>query len=771
MVGKKINKSLSIVLALMLVVGGLGWSGPVYGGGSAAVVPVVVTPPIEGTPASATNVAWLSLTANGEANKTETTELTLTFDKEPTGLTAEHITVIGANKDQLDTDGQDQKIKKLSISNLLVKEGETITVSIGLAGYTITPSVQTVAVHREKVKSQEAKLATVAGEAIAAVEAAPGAPMAASISVRYNQDKIQLTDLAVSEFAAVGMYTDSGFSQPVQEILLMAGTPTHVYIRVTAEDDSVKCDYDIAVTRTPRAVEATLTKVAGIGFTPASGSGIGKEDPIRGSVVVPYSKAKIESKDIEVTPSANAKVEMFADPGFTGAAPEIAPIVGTPIHLYMRITTEDNAELYYDVEVTRMAASTDANLFRVAERTLSYSTGTGTSAVDPIQASITVPYSKNQIVRNDIELSDPENAMVSMYANSNFEQEVQSVWLPAGSYSTVYLKIVAEDGATTKYYAVTVRRTSASSNAELLSVADKTIKEGKEKGTASSPKTASITVSSSFNSLSESDLETDSGATARLYKDHKFTNNISSVSLRSGDNTVYIKVTAEDGSTTLHYEIDITRGSSSSSKNTGGGRTQPANVPTSGGGSGSGSDFKDIQNHWAKASIEAMLSRNIFNGVDKKNFAPDVTTTRAMVVTVLSRLDKVYLVGFATPRFNDVPQGLWYSNAVEWAAGQNIVEGVGGGQFNPNGEVTREQISVMLYNYMVYKGYPVPDGSGVGAFGDDAKISPWAKDAVKSMQQAGIIGGKPGNVFDPQGVATRAEVCTILDRFIQKYKS
>lgn len=771
---RNVSKVLSITMALLLAIGGLGGAASVSALGPAASKPMVVPvapalsdPSGDGSTTEQLVIKWDNLDADGAANTTETKTLTFTFDKEPTGLTTDHIIVAGAVKGEL-TNDQDPKIKKLSISNLTVAEGGSVEVTIdGLAGYTIDPKVRNIAVHREKL-SNDAGLARVAGQEVVPTETTPGVPMVAGISVPYNKERIVKGDIEAQDGkATVEVFSDAGFSQSTEEILLSVGTPAHVYAKITAEDNSTTSYYDITVTRS--AANVKLTKIAEIEFVPGIQSGLDESNAITGNITVPFSKKNIELKDILVTPPDNVTVNMYSDAAFGHAVQELSLEPGKPVTLYLKInTTADSIFFFYKVDVTQKEASTNAELSRIAGRILSYSSGKGELPTDPIRGSITVPYSKSQMTRNDIELGDGIGAKMIMSTNSNFEPGVESIWLYAGSYGTIYLKITAEDGVTDRYYAVTVRRTSASSDADLLYVAEKTIKSGNQKGSSSYPKLASITVNSKMNEISTSDLQPASGATAKLYKDDRFSKSVSDISLRMGDNTIYVIVTAEDGSTILHYEIDVARGSSSSGSKSGDARTQPAQVPGSS-GSRSGSGFKDVENHWAQKSIEAMVSKGVFNGVDKNNFAPELTTNRAMMVTVLARLDKVYLVGFASPTFSDVPQGLWYSNSVEWAAEKKIVDGIGGGLFNPNGSVTREQMSVMLYNYMVFKGYRVPDGSGASAFGDEAKINSWSKDAVKAMQQAGIINGKPGNVFDPQGIATRAEVCTILDRFVKLY--
>ena len=108
--------------------------------------------------------------------------------------------------------------------------------------------------------------------------------------------------------------------------------------------------------------------------------------------------------------------------------------------------------------------------------------------------------------------------------------------------------------------------------------------------------------------------------------------------------------------------------------------------------------------------------------------------------------------------------------AVEWAADKGIVNGTGDGdgKFNPETNVTREQMAVMLSNYIRYKQYVLPTET-MAAFTDESSISSWAFEAVKMIQSSGIVSGRPGNIYDPSGMATRAEVATIFARFVEIY--
>jgi hypothetical protein len=176
--------------------------------------------------------------------------------------------------------------------------------------------------------------------------------------------------------------------------------------------------------------------------------------------------------------------------------------------------------------------------------------------------------------------------------------------------------------------------------------------------------------------------------------------------------------------------------------------------------------FTDVSGHWAEQAIKFVVERGLFNGVSVSEFAPDLSMTRAMFATVLSRLAKGKAVGTAS--FTDVPASKWYYDGVIWAAENGIVKGVGGGVFDPDAPITREQMAEMLYNYAAFMGEDLNGGAGTQAaiFVDSENISDWARTAVSWANAKGIITGKPGNIIDPQGQATRAEVSTVLMRWI-----
>lgn len=176
-------------------------------------------------------------------------------------------------------------------------------------------------------------------------------------------------------------------------------------------------------------------------------------------------------------------------------------------------------------------------------------------------------------------------------------------------------------------------------------------------------------------------------------------------------------------------------------------------------------DFTDVSSHWANSAIAYVVENGLFNGVTTTQFQPDTNMSRAMFVTVLSRYDGVDTSKYTTNSFTDVADNQWYTNAVNWAVDAEITTGMTSTTFVPDGNITREQMAVLLYKYILSDGITIEQDTSVATFKDYTKISSYAKTAVVYMQQTGLISGRTDGTFDPQGLATRAEVATIMERF------
>jgi len=176
--------------------------------------------------------------------------------------------------------------------------------------------------------------------------------------------------------------------------------------------------------------------------------------------------------------------------------------------------------------------------------------------------------------------------------------------------------------------------------------------------------------------------------------------------------------------------------------------------------------FGDVSNHWAAYSIFFVAARAIFVGDDQGDFSPDTALTRAMLVQVIANFDGADLTGYTSCSFDDVPDGQWYTAAIQWAAYNGIISGVGNNLFAPDDSVTREQMAVIILNYLNLRNIRPPTNQPYEQYADEKLFSPWAENAIKILQMAKIMKGKTDNLFDPQAVVTRGECAAIFERII-----
>lgn len=176
--------------------------------------------------------------------------------------------------------------------------------------------------------------------------------------------------------------------------------------------------------------------------------------------------------------------------------------------------------------------------------------------------------------------------------------------------------------------------------------------------------------------------------------------------------------------------------------------------------------FVDVPGHWAEANVAFVSAHELFNGTDDTHFSPNGTMTRGMMATVLFRLDGENK-GDVNASFADVADGTWYTDAVAWANAQGIVTGYSDAAFGPEDNVTREQLAVMIYRYAQALKLVGNTTAGKLDFADADSVNDWASEAMSWLTANGILIGKPGNLLDPQGNATRAEVSAVLERFVE----
>lgn len=197
--------------------------------------------------------------------------------------------------------------------------------------------------------------------------------------------------------------------------------------------------------------------------------------------------------------------------------------------------------------------------------------------------------------------------------------------------------------------------------------------------------------------------------------------------------------------------------------------------------------FPDLENHWAAEAADWCFQQGLMNGLETGNFLPDAPMTRAMLVTVLYRLagspgpERTSPEPDETPNsvgsrmgaepvvtgFGDVPAGSWYAAAVAWATENSIVTGYTPEYFAPEADITREQLSTILYRYARHTGRELPDFSvEILVYQDHSEISDWALEAVAWATAEGLMGNHGAGCFSPGENAVRAEVATVLYRYV-----
>ena len=180
--------------------------------------------------------------------------------------------------------------------------------------------------------------------------------------------------------------------------------------------------------------------------------------------------------------------------------------------------------------------------------------------------------------------------------------------------------------------------------------------------------------------------------------------------------------------------------------------------------------FTDVsEKDWFYGDVMFVYENGLMLGTSKTLFSPYGTATRGMMATILWRME-----GSPAPKgknsFTDVEAGKWYADAITWTAENSIFAGYGKDKFGPDDSITREQLAAIFYRYAGYKGYDLTVKGNLDKFKDADKVTDYAKMAMQWAVSSGLVKGKSGNLLDPQGTATRAEIAAMLHRFIEKYE-
>ena len=181
--------------------------------------------------------------------------------------------------------------------------------------------------------------------------------------------------------------------------------------------------------------------------------------------------------------------------------------------------------------------------------------------------------------------------------------------------------------------------------------------------------------------------------------------------------------------------------------------------------------FIDINpGDWFYNDVMFVYEKALMSGTSANTFAPYGNITRGQLAVILYRMEGSPAVERKNS-LTDVEYGpgtVWFYDAATWAHQNGIMEGSGNNKFAPDDSVTREQLASILYRYAQVKGYNVTNTGNLDGFTDKENISDWAREAIRWVISCGIMNGRENNLFDPKGIATRAEVAVMLHRFIEK---
>ena len=178
--------------------------------------------------------------------------------------------------------------------------------------------------------------------------------------------------------------------------------------------------------------------------------------------------------------------------------------------------------------------------------------------------------------------------------------------------------------------------------------------------------------------------------------------------------------------------------------------------------------YTDVpESRWSYEFIQDATKLGLFNGVGNGEFAPTMKMNRAMLVTVLWRLEGEPESPAAG--YSDVPKSTYYTTAVGWASANGIVNGIGGNRFDPNGNATREQVVTILFRYINYLGKDTSARANLSKYTDASSVSNFAKTAMQWAVAAGIMNGTSSTTLSPQLPTTREQLAALLVRMIHTY--
>ena len=376
------------------------------------------------------------------------------------------------------------------------------------------------------------------------------------------------------------------------------------------------------------------------------------------------------------------------------------------------------------VTVTAAPKSNDAGIRSVTVADIEAAAGENNTY------TVTVPYGTDVTADSFVIVTSDSGATVGALTHDG------NVW----SFT-----ITAEDGVTSRTYTVTVSFTEApkSNDAGVRSI---TVAGVNAKTSVNNEYTVTVPYGTNVTASSFVIITNHARATVGALTHIK--------------NVWYFTVTAEDGVTTASYTVTVTTAALPTPIKPAVDNTKPASD------SKPKLPFTDVStSDWFYSDVMFVYENGLFSGTDSRSFSPNASMTRAMLVTVLYRLEGEP-AGTGSSSFSDVRSGSYYEKAVAWAAANGIVTGTGSTSFSPDAKVTREQLAAILYRYAQYKKLDTDAGAKLDSFSDAGNVSGYASEALSWAVSEGLINGASGRLM-PKGDATRAQVAAILHRFVE----
>lgn len=340
-----------------------------------------------------------------------------------------------------------------------------------------------------------------------------------------------------------------------------------------------------------------------------------------------------------------------------------------------------------------------------------------------------------------------------------------------------------QEGATASCEVTVTRRSSGgggggSSSGSSSSTTTETVtnKDGSKTTTVTDKKTGTVTETTKFKDGSTLVVETKKDGTVTTTETRTDGVKVKTVDEPREDVTATVTIPRSVGTATVTIPADVTPGTVAVDAKTG--EVVKLSVPTEDGvtvkldGSADlvlvdkSKDFTDTRNHWAEDAIDFATAHGMFGGTSATTFTPDGSMTRGMIAVVLHNFEDNPDHAF-TSSFDDVHPDSWYADGIHWMVDNGIAGGYGNGKFGADDKITREQLATFLYRYADVMGYGTSGGASLSGFTDAGSVSGYATEAMQWAVGNGLIGGMGNGTLAPQGNATRAQVATILMRFVE----